>query len=520
MNALALCIAVAALCCFATASAGEKDESESLRGTPPVASVATTDEYIAFSLLAARSAVASSADYRAEAPTIFKLAGINQVVGLVSDQESGDLILVGRNDPERAPLTLDDLVVALRARFVHGRWPVVSIDPDAETPRTQVQQVRFEGGIENTEFGRDLLGADYLLKKLGMGLAAIGVTGISSYWDLSTREMGSRRISSRFWFYPLLPSVAVRDGVVAVRGLRVGVFTEVLAAEIDGKKISDLKDFRDAAADSFAETISSRFSDISRAHPVFSRLLGLDELVAISRAIEEMEPKPDLDYWLTNYQVRAVITDTTVRSLFRTERSAKGGDKREASMEGGVRLMAVALRLRAGDTRALRDAVLTTRPPGNAVSWTFLVGDWLIPTSPGMIGNAEAVQLVAHANFLESQSRHDDADALYQKLDRLRPDLASEIVGIRADALYGKALSRLKVADYDGAIKSLSAALKLRRTLFRAYYARAIAYERTGKFGEAMDSYQEFLALAPHTTQGYFVERARARIALLREEVR
>lgn len=57
------------------------------------------------------------------------LGGINKVQGFVYDQKNGDLILVGDHEEGRAPLTLEDLVVALRERFRYNQWPLVSIDP-------------------------------------------------------------------------------------------------------------------------------------------------------------------------------------------------------------------------------------------------------------------------------------------------------------------------------------------------------------------------------------------------------
>jgi len=144
--------------------------------------------------------------------------------GLVHDRQRRDLILVGKYDPERQPLTLDDFAVAVRARFIHGKWPLLSIDPTEPTQATVMQTVRTEGGIEDTQFGADLFDADYRLKRIGMGLLAAAVPGLNTYWDLNVERAkqgqgGSQKIGSRFWFYPVLPNVSVREDVVAVQGL-------------------------------------------------------------------------------------------------------------------------------------------------------------------------------------------------------------------------------------------------------------------------------------------------------------
>ena len=248
-----------------------------------VFSPAFAAEYIAFSLKVARDRIVSTPkgkDFRKAHPEVFTLGGITKIRGLVYDRKNEDVILVGKRDPDRSILTLDDFVVALRARFIHGKWPLVSIDPTPETKKTDMQMVRFEGGIEDTQFGEDLFDADYRLKKIGMGLLPSGVAGLATYWDLGMerakeRSGSSHKIGSRFWFYPVLPSVSVREDVVAIRGLKVGVFTEVLSAEIDGKEIEDLSTFQDRAGDRFAKGVSEEFENLATVHPSFSRLHGL-----------------------------------------------------------------------------------------------------------------------------------------------------------------------------------------------------------------------------------------------------
>ena len=195
------------------------------------------EEYLAFSLRVAQDRITSTSrwgDFRKIHPDVLTLASMSRIRGLVYDRENRDIILVGERDSRRATLTLDDLVVALRARFIHGEWPLVSIDPVEGTQRIDTQVVRFAGGIQNTQFGQDILAADCELKQIGMGLMPAGVAGVRTYWDLSTKQRGNRqareerKVISRFWFYPVTPSVCVKEDVIAIRGLKVGVFTEVL----------------------------------------------------------------------------------------------------------------------------------------------------------------------------------------------------------------------------------------------------------------------------------------------------
>ncbi|MBF0608913.1 MAG: tetratricopeptide repeat protein [Magnetococcales bacterium] len=169
-------------------------------------------EYIAFSLNAARKRMEgfkAEDDFRVTAPGVFNIGCINKIHGLVYDREARDIIIVGKHEPKRAVVTLDDLVVVLRARFVHSKWPLVSIDPTPDTEKTNMQLVRFEGGIEDTQFGEDLFDADFRLKKISFGLLPSSVDEVDSYWNLSSKDTsiqsGNRSINARFWFFGSTP---------------------------------------------------------------------------------------------------------------------------------------------------------------------------------------------------------------------------------------------------------------------------------------------------------------------------
>ncbi|MBM3501171.1 MAG: hypothetical protein FJX74_21165, partial [Armatimonadetes bacterium] len=112
------------------------------------------EQYTAFSLKVAQQRIeAAGQGWREREPEVLSLGGITRVEGFVYDQPNVDLILVGDQDETRADLTLDDLVVALRARFIYGEWPLVSIDPTPDTLQTEMLNVRWEGGIQDTALG-------------------------------------------------------------------------------------------------------------------------------------------------------------------------------------------------------------------------------------------------------------------------------------------------------------------------------------------------------------------------------
>jgi tetratricopeptide (TPR) repeat protein len=463
-------------------------------------------EYAAFSLKVAQERITKVPEEQ-YSPEVFSLGGITALTGLVYDRVTGDVILIGEKNPERALLTLDDFVVALRARFIHGKWPLVSIDPTEETKKTEMQVVRFEGGIEETQFGQDLFDADYRLKRIGMGLLPPGIPGLETYWNLGMEEAkkgtgGSRKISSRFWFYPVLPSVSVREDVVAIKGLKVGVFTEVLSAEIDGKKIEDLSTFQDVTGDQFAKAVSERYEELTKVHPSFLRLQGLDELVALTKAIEEMDEKPDLSFWLENYRVKKAETKKEVKVLKRKqdyELPVSGGVySGYLELSGGVELTAIALRLKSGDVTALKEAVLHTRPKPDALSWSFVAAEWLIPTSPEMFRMDDIVALFTQALFLQEKKYHRDAIVLYGKIIEFKPDWNWPY--------HNRGLAYADMGEYDKAISDYNKAIEIDPMdagVYKAYLNRGNAYDSKGEYNQAISDYNKALEINPEYAEGY-----------------
>lgn len=86
-------------------------------------------QYTAFSLKVAQQRIEKAGEgWRQKEPEVVSLGDINKVEGFVYDEKTGDPILVGDHEEGRAALTLDDLVVALRARFRDNEWSSLSTE--------------------------------------------------------------------------------------------------------------------------------------------------------------------------------------------------------------------------------------------------------------------------------------------------------------------------------------------------------------------------------------------------------
>ena len=456
-------------------------------------------QYTAYSLRIAQKRIEEAGEnWRQKEPDVTNLADINKVEGFVYDSNIGDLILVGEHEQGRATLTLDDLVVALRARFRYNEWPLVSIDPTPDTEKTQMQHVRFEGGIQGTAFGQAMFEADYRLKELSMNLAEPGISSFQTAWDRNLAEVegvtvpGQRQITSRFWFYPINPHVVVREGVCVVRGLKVGVFTEVLSAKIDGKPVEDIKAFKNAANDAFASDVSQRFDELCQTQPSFNRLRGLQELVAVSKALEELEKRPDLSYWLEQYVLTGKQTQREVKVL----RRKYEGKRHWFEVSGGVHLTAMAMRLNAGDVTALREAVLKVRPSSDKLWWSFVAAEWLIPIRTGQTKPEDIAPLFTQAVFLQDQERHTDALVIYDEILKLWP---------LDEATWGnKGVALSKLERWDEAIRCLSQTLQINQRSIRGYINRGVAYTGLRDYLNAFEDFDKAIHLDPKAYDAYY----------------
>lgn len=398
-------------------------------------------EYIAFSLSAAQKTAKNlpiGSNLKELHPKILELGGIRRFSGLVYDREYKDLILVGRSDSLLKPLTLDDLVVALRARFIHNEWPTVSIDPVDDSTDDAAQTVRFEGGIKDTQFGYDLFDADYRIKLIGLGYMESGVAAFPPYWNLIVQEQsGQLERLQRFWIYPILSNIVIRDDVAAMMDLNFKVFTESLSNNNSEKNTGNVMD---KYAEQFSTALNDLFNEIAQKHTSFARIPGLLGLVALARSLEAIHDGPNLSYWLYDYRVKIVKTPETMKLVVREDSGSM--------LSGGIQMLATAMRLKAGDVSALREAVLLSRPSRESVSWAFSVGKWIIPLSElsQQQTKGELIFLLAQAAYFVQKGYYKDALLLLDRIEEFAPDVP-EISFLRA-SIMDKSNRRNESMDY------------------------------------------------------------------------
>lgn len=286
--------------------------------------------YAAYSMKVAeqliRNALADHADFRTN-EVLYHLGGINKPKGIIWDDLTRSWILFGEKLIDDPDLTLDDFAVALRARFNNlADDPGVSIDPMTQVFRdstggsvtqTAIQKVRFMGPLSDTAFGKTCFDADWLMKRLSLGLEHGPIASLPSTTPTGTFGPSEHvEISDRFWLEPNSELKVFSKRLIAIEQLNVMVRTELLSARnIDGTPLLSssllVTEERDDC-DRFAGNFSSAYDEIARCWPVYERLRGLARLATLGKGLAILGERNTFNFLISEYQVQTMATPRTV----------------------------------------------------------------------------------------------------------------------------------------------------------------------------------------------------------------
>jgi TPR repeat protein len=411
-KSLVSCAATFAICAMVQlflvsfGNAGTGDLQQNASGT-----VTEQRHFVAFSLKTAealvRKAQQDHTDFRQDR-VLFGLGGMSKPKALFFESQTNDWILLGERSGDAGDLTLDDLAVALRTRVENPTIdPGVTIEPiapgeeNAETsPKdwnlATRQQVEFRGSLKDTRFGLTCYEADWLMKRMDLGLEKLPNAPIPSFFDSGgvNQLQGPTTIVSRFWLCPVLSDVPVLSSqkAVFIQESRIVVNRQTLFAERDGQAIQDPNELNalDVAGKNFASAFTDHYDEAARDRPVFERLRGLARLAGLAKGVVVGKWVDDFKFFLQEYKVATVETPSEVDVLHNEDRSLR------QTVRGGVQLRNLAMRLRNGDITALTEAVSKMRPKPDSISWEFLFGDTFLalPSDemPGANGKSDLVK--------------------------------------------------------------------------------------------------------------------------------
>ena len=253
------------------------------------------------------------------------LAGLSYVEGYLIDQESPkDVILYGLRSKKRPGLSLDDLIVNIRA-VVNAEHPYCSLDPTRESTialqrlfasseemnsledmkalfekvkSTVGPQETLIGGVpRNSRHAHVMIEADYHMKRVSQG--HITIDDVKSCLDRSLSEAAgmikkgepspAAGVSmARFWFHIEDGAPTFQEGtnIVAIEDCNVVILTEKQKATASGELVDVLNE-DDHQAMAFAREMSDYLSTLDPvAVPIYADLIQLYRLRALLLSME------------------------------------------------------------------------------------------------------------------------------------------------------------------------------------------------------------------------------------------
>lgn len=256
------------------------------------------------------------------------LQGVAQISGSTGDDTRVDLstgnfsLIVGGERARLDPETYRKFVTALWAVYYSDEDPGISIDPIA--PGVEKHLVRYIGKVINTDLGRVMREADYLMKKWSVGTERADIRGFKNPDDYAAdRGVLYYGAWSRFWFVPEDMKFKAGDDMLLFEDGRMTVQTEYLFQD-EGMSA-------DPSNEKFAEFLTKNYGKMSQKYPVYEELFEYAKLVSLAKYLKE---KGIPLYWFLMANKDLVITEDSPGTV---DALAKGSDYfRGIQIEGGV----------------------------------------------------------------------------------------------------------------------------------------------------------------------------------------
>ena len=256
------------------------------------------------------------------------LHNVAQVEGAVSPIDvatAGFSLILDKGDAYVSEENLSRFVTALWAVYFSRTSPGISIDPIA--PGVDKHLVRYIGDVKDTDLGRVMLEADYMMKKWAVGTDRPEIPGFKNPDDLAAdRRRMYVGAMSRFWLVPESMKFRQTDNMLLYDSGRMTVKTEFLLRSDHGPQA-------DPANEAFARYFTRHYAEIAERYPVYQELLEYGKLVALAKYIKEQRVPL---YWFlmaNRHLVRTGPSPSTVDAL------SKGSEHfRNVRIEGGVDL--------------------------------------------------------------------------------------------------------------------------------------------------------------------------------------
>jgi hypothetical protein len=346
-------------------------------------------------------------------PEVLNLAGLQRVEYVFAYPENNDLVLAGPAEgwlvddagnvvganSGAAVLQLIDLIAALRTSdtLVAGEMISCSIDPtpaglqqfarlmrgSRTSPSAQLlrqmeqavgpQTITLTGVSPESHFAQVLVAADWQMKRLGMGLAASPVDGLTSYLELlkdKPRAM-PRNAMPRWWIAYGERPVERDDEGLGWRISRPGIQVCTAAGRLqaDGRIAAQLES--DPLAKQWADAMTAQYDQLAIVEPVFGQLRGCMDLALVTAvfAAGDLLTQARLELPMLLDDARLQLAAHHVPKTVASHASAIRGRRAwVVSISGGVELDVARVVNVAGVQAEVREARMHASP-NSAKSW-------------------------------------------------------------------------------------------------------------------------------------------------------
>ena len=257
-------------------------------------------------------------------PELLSLAGLQRIEYVFAYPDLHDIVLAGPAEPwtvddagnvvgaesGAATMALVDLIAALRTtdKLLAGELISCSIDPTpaglqrfarlmrgSRGPMSDEmlremeqavgpQTITLTGVSPQSHFAQVLVAADWQMKRLGMGLAAAPVAGLTSYLEMLDDGRGAppRNALPRWWIaFGEEPVERDADGL-AWRISQPGIQVCTAAGRVGADGRLGTAGESDPAARQWALAMTSHYDELAMAEPVFGQLRGCMDLALVT----------------------------------------------------------------------------------------------------------------------------------------------------------------------------------------------------------------------------------------------
>ena len=267
-------------------------------------------------------------------PEVLYLAGLTRIDYLFVDREHNDLIIAGPAEgfaanaqnrvvgveSGRPPIRLDDLVVAFQSQdrglvtgcsfdakpenlakmneYIRLTNNASSAATAADRFKTMaqilgMQDVSVTGVPAGSHYARILVEADYMLKRISIGLEPSGLRDIKSH--LATLRGGGNS-TQRWWFTPLydaFTTTADRDAF-QFSGQRLQMMSQEEFVNSAGQR-TDAAQTR-VSTTKYAQQFTKHFAKLADLHPTFAELQSITDLTVLAALIRRERLDEQIDW--------------------------------------------------------------------------------------------------------------------------------------------------------------------------------------------------------------------------------